>query len=179
MVRKLDGKGFYNQTWASTMKKKDREIIFNKYGGRCAYCGEELQKGWHVDEIEPVRRNRKWVQAHWRDKITKEKYIPTLLAGLSEQQISEKFEWFPGGWKADGAMHPERFNIDNQNPACASCNINKHSGTLEEFRKLIAGFMKHLNEINTQYKIAKRYGLVKEDIKPVVFYFETLITNKQ
>ena len=43
---------------------------------------------------------------------------------------------------------------------------------LEDFRQLIAGFMKHLNERNTQYKIAKRYGLVMEHEKPVVFYFE-------
>lgn len=42
------------------MKKSDREKIFNKYDGRCAYCGEALVKGWHVDEIEPVVRNRKW-----------------------------------------------------------------------------------------------------------------------
>jgi hypothetical protein len=57
-------------------------------------------------------------------------------------------------------------------PACASCNINKHAMKLEDFRQLIAGFMKHLNERNTQYKIAKRYGLVVEQQKPVVFYFE-------
>lgn len=43
---------------------------------------------------------------------------------------------------------------------------------LEDFRLLVAGFMKHLNERNTQYKIAKRFGLVVEQEKPVVFYFE-------
>jgi hypothetical protein len=32
--------------------------------------------------------------------------------------------------------------------------------------------MKHLNEVSTQYKIAKRYGLVVETIKPIKFYFE-------
>lgn len=112
-------------------KKKDREIVFNKYGGKCAYCGDLLKKGWHVDELLPVRRNQ------------------------------------------DGTCeHPERFNIDNQMPSCPSCNINKHSMSLEEFRALILGFMKHLNEVNTQYKIAKRYGLFSESIKPIVFYFE-------
>lgn len=31
------------------MKKKDRELVFNKYGGRCAYCGDELDSKWQVD----------------------------------------------------------------------------------------------------------------------------------
>ena len=44
------------------MKKHEREQIFNKYGGRCAYCGCELTKGWHVDHIE----------AHWHT-LTQEK----------------------------------------------------------------------------------------------------------
>jgi 5-methylcytosine-specific restriction endonuclease McrA len=125
------------------MKKLDRLIIFNKYNGRCAYCGEPLQEGWHVDELLPVRRNSKY------DK-KKRKFV---YDGTCE--------------------HPERLNIDNQMPSCPSCNINKHSMSLEAFRNLIAGFMKHLNEVNTQYKIAKRYGLVNETIKPIVFYFET------
>jgi 5-methylcytosine-specific restriction endonuclease McrA len=160
------------------MKKADREKVFNKYGGRCAYCGDPLQKGWHVDEIKPVRRNRKYVQAHWRDKVTKKEATFFDLKGMTEAEVHEKHEWYKGGWKADGAMHPERFHIDNQNPACASCNINKHSGSLEDFRELIQGFMKHLNGVNTQYKIAKRYGLVKEEIKPVVFYFERVEMEK-
>lgn len=129
------------------MKKSDRQKIYDKYGGKCAYCGCELQKGWHVDEIEPVRRHIE------RDyDFTKRKTVTRVL----------------------GCEHPERFNVDNQNPSCPSCNINKHSMPLEEFRKLIAGFMKHLNEVNTQYKIAKRYGLVKENPIEVKFYFETL-----
>jgi 5-methylcytosine-specific restriction endonuclease McrA len=39
------------------MKKIDRALIFNKYGGRCAYCGDALQHGWHADHIEPIIRN--------------------------------------------------------------------------------------------------------------------------
>ncbi len=150
------------------MKKADRLIVFNKYGGRCAYCGDELQKGWHVDELKSVRRNRKWIAGHWEEGKPRMK---------SEDDLGKEgfAKWVEAKWVSDGCMHPENFHIDNQNPSCASCNINKHSGSLEEFRQLIQGFMKHLNEINTQYKIAKRYGLVKEEIKPVVFYFETLI----
>lgn len=154
-------------------KKQQRELIFNKYNGRCAYCGTELQKGWHVDEIEPVRRNRKWIPPQFVHKVT----------GLPKQNKADivynnpDYEWREGRWVADGCIHPERFNLDNQMPACASCNINKHSSSLEDFRSLIQGFMKHLNEVSTQYKIAKRYGLVTEDIKPIVFYFERVVVK--
>lgn len=119
------------------MRKGEREIVFNKYGGKCAYCGCELAKGWHIDHVLPIKR-----------------YISDL-------------------GEVNGCKHPERDCIDNMMPSCASCNINKHGDSIENFRSLIQGFMNHLNNLSTQYKIAKRYGLVKEDIKPVVFYFET------
>lgn len=88
---------------------------------------------------------------------------------ITHEYFSDE-EWLAMG--KDGYVYSERLVIINQMPSCASCNINKHSMSLEEFRSLIQGFMKHLNELNTQYKIAKRYGLVKENIKPIVFYFE-------
>jgi len=125
-------------------KREEREFIYKKFDGHCAYCGCELQKGWHIDELLPAQRNMKWN----RDRS---KYI------------------------YDGTcLHPERLNISNQMPSCPSCNINKHSMDLEDFRNLISGFMKHLNEVSTQYKIAKRYGLIQETPKPIVFYFELL-----
>ncbi len=157
-------------------KKEIRESIFNKYGGKCAYCGKELQKGWHIDEMEPCVRLYEWQRSHWRHKVTKEKITDIKLI---EDEMKE-YEYVQARQVFKGFQYPERLNIDNQMPACASCNINKHSGSLEEFRELIQGFMKHLNGVNTQYKIAKRYGLVKEDIKPVVFYFEQIkqITNE-
>ncbi len=126
-------------------KKKNREIIYNKFNGRCAYCCVDLQKGWHVDEMLPVRRNFK------RNPDT-----------MARNQ-----------WIFDGTYeHPERFHIDNQVPSCPSCNINKHSMSVDEFRALIFGFITSLNRDSTQYKIAKRYGLISENIKSVVFLFE-------
>lgn len=38
------------------MKKSDREIIFQKFGGRCAYSGTPLEPDWQVDHIRPVRQ---------------------------------------------------------------------------------------------------------------------------
>lgn len=149
------------------MKKSDRKIIFDKFRGKCAYCGDPLQKGWHVDELLPVRRKRKWIiPAHYH-KITGEKKPPEVRGWQDPD-----YEWKDGRWVADGMEHPERLTIENQMPSCPSCNINKHSMSLEGFRNLISGFIKSLNRDSTQYKIAKRYGLILETQKPVVFYFE-------
>lgn len=126
------------------MNKKDRQKIFDKYDGKCAYCGDPLIRGWHVDEIKPVMRNHNWNSKKRKWEIDKDKPM----------------------------RYPERMTIDNQNPACASCNINKHTMSLEEFRTAIKAFMKHLNERSTQYKIAKRYGLLVETEIEVKFYFE-------
>lgn len=41
------------------LSKKQREDIYNKYGGKCTYCGEQLEKGWHADHFHPVRRSEK------------------------------------------------------------------------------------------------------------------------
>lgn len=126
--------------------KKARELIFNKYGGKCAYCGCDLVKGWHVDHIEPIRR------------------LKLLSIGSNGKR----------NWYAAGSMHPELETEENLNPACASCNINKHSESLEAFRSRIFNFINSLNQYSVQYKIAKRYGLVVENVKPVVFYFEAV-----
>ena len=43
------------------MNKKTRDLVKSKYNNKCAYCGCELQKGWHIDHIEPKFRS-------WSDK---------------------------------------------------------------------------------------------------------------
>jgi ssDNA-binding Zn-finger/Zn-ribbon topoisomerase 1 len=38
------------------LNKQQRELLKNKYGGKCAYCGGELGKRWHADHLKPVHR---------------------------------------------------------------------------------------------------------------------------
>jgi len=117
------------------MNKKDRQATFEKYNGKCAYCGCELLKGWHVDHIEPIVRN--WIN------------------GKCEKPHLKN-------------------NIENYNPSCSSCNIQKNSYSLEQFRSNIKQFVSSLNQYSTQYKFAKKYGLLKETDIEVKFYFETI-----
>lgn len=42
------------------LTKAQRASLRQKYGGRCAYCGEPLGERWHIDHIEAVSRND-WV----------------------------------------------------------------------------------------------------------------------
>ena len=65
-------------------------------------------------------------------------------------------------------------DIENYLPACRACNFYKSTFTLEEFRKRLSTTLFNNLEKNFNYKLLKKYGLIKEDIKPVKFYFEKL-----
>lgn len=34
--------------------KEVRDEVYEKCSGHCAYCGDPLKKGWHVDHVVPV-----------------------------------------------------------------------------------------------------------------------------
>lgn len=67
---------------------------------------------------------------------------------------------------------PERDTIDNMMPACAPCNISKHTQSLEGWRLWLAGHVKSLNAYHSIYRLAKAYGLVVETGAPIMFHFE-------
>ena len=67
---------------------------------------------------------------------------------------------------------PEFDTLENKMPSCPSCNILKNSMGIDSFRNVIKGFIKSLNRDSTQYKVAKRYGLITETNKGVRFHYE-------
>lgn len=50
------------------ISKKDREIVRNKFGGKCAYSGTELKEDWQVDHIKPIIR-----KPHSKKTVSKKK----------------------------------------------------------------------------------------------------------
>jgi hypothetical protein len=68
--------------------------------------------------------------------------------------------------------HPERDTLENMNPACPPCNIDKHSLSIEAWRALIQNSNGVLARDVSTFRRAVRYGLVEINDKPVYFYFE-------
>lgn len=73
-----------------------------------------------------------------------------------------------------GPDYPHRDTLENMNPACPPCNIDKHSMSLEDWRGIIARSNEVLARDVSTFRRALRYGLVQLNTKPVLFYFEQL-----
>ncbi len=130
------------------LRKSQREALFQKFGGRCAYCGQPLGDKWHADHIEPIVRND-WCQR----------------AGFSTPPR--------------GPDYPHRDTLENMNPACPPCNLDKSSLSLETWRGLIERSNEVLARDVSTFRRAVRYGLVQLTPQPVLFYFERIAAQTQ
>lgn len=63
-------------------------------------------------------------------------------------------------------------SIDNYNPACRACNFYKGVWPLEKFRNNIQHMLIGKLRKDFNYKMLVKYGMIREDFKPVRFYFE-------
>ena len=124
--------------------KKQREIIHSKYNGKCAYCGCDITvKQMQVDHVIPKQ--------YFLQHIKNRNRIPYFLNHLTESDVNHE---------------------DNLKPTCSVCNKRKSSLDLELFRTELYEQIKRLNAYSSNYRIAKRYGLLQETLKPITFYFE-------
>lgn len=76
-------------------------------------------------------------------------------------------------WEIKKNHLPDVDHIDNLLPACRYCNRLKDTFDLEGFRKTVRLQLQRVNDYSANYRMAKRYGLVIEQPKEIVFYFET------
>ena len=126
--------------------KINRQEVYNKCGGHCAYCGEEITiKEMQVDHIIPV--------SFFSDHIENNKRVPKFLSHLKGTDVN---------------------HIDNLFPSCRVCNKWKSAFDLEFFRSELSEQVRRLNDYSSNYRIAKRYGLISEVNIPIVFYFEKI-----
>lgn len=125
-----------------SLSKADRAKVRDKFGGKCAYCGEPLQDRWHADHVERVER---------------------VL----------EFDRERGGVRCTDKFHrPENDTVENRWPSCAPCNLDKHSMTLDQWRRKLQNACDVLRRNQPTYRHALRFGLVQETGRQVTFYFE-------
>ena len=79
-----------------------------------------------------------------------------------------------GGKLISGEMtKPHLDTIENMNPACVPCNLNKSSMSIEGWRGVLGGYRKALIRDSHTFRHSLRFGLVACTDKPVMFFFET------
>lgn len=125
--------------------KIERETVYSKFKGRCAYCGNKLNiKDMQVDHIIP--RSTYIFHMETRHKV------PSFLMHLTILDVN---------------------HIDNLFPSCQVCNLSKLNYSLEDFRSELNELMNILENKNHTYRMAKRYKMVSlKKSKPIKFYFE-------
>ena len=73
-----------------------------------------------------------------------------------------------------GAWHAHRDTLDNLMPACAPCNLDKASYSIEHWRSKLEGSAASLARYSSTYRHAFRFGLVKPVAERVTFHFERI-----
>lgn len=95
----------------------------------------------------------------------------------STQRDWSKFERF---WDKPKFRNNERWHqheigsddIDNLNPSCRMCNYYKRMNDLETFRNNLSDMLMRNVRRPFDYRLALKYGLVKENVQKVKFYYE-------
>ena len=85
------------------ISEKDRELIKQKFGGKCAYSGTELEPDWQVEHIKPVVRNWWTNTAMFEDAHNLENMVPVqkLINHYKNSIHLEEFRtWLLGGLHA-------------------------------------------------------------------------------
>lgn len=62
-------------------------------------------------------------------------------------------------------------DISNLMPACRMCNFYKSTFGIEKFRENLKTIPERLEKVFI-YRLAKKYGIIKETDVPIEFYFE-------
>jgi 5-methylcytosine-specific restriction endonuclease McrA len=131
------------------MRKETRIEVWNKYDNKCAYCGKDLEyKEMQVDHIWPQ------FLKHW----------------LKTSGMLQKYN---KDYPFDLEKLEDVNDIINLFPACRSCNYDKRSQNIGEWKESVKDKIRILRK-GFNFKFMERYEIINvyED-KEVKFYYET------
>lgn len=131
------------------MSKKDREKVFKKYGGLCAYTGKPLGDDWQVDHAIP-----KYYVLRKHDIKERINNIENLLPAI---KIINHYK---------RALSVEGFRL---------YMLNFHKRLSKLPKKTVVERTKKRKEY--MFKIAELFGITQDNPFSGKFYFETLNNN--
>jgi len=132
-------------------RKARRQKVYEKYGGRCAYCGTKIEyKDMQVDHL-----------------------IPQRLFTAYDLTKDYSQEWFK---KEFFAKSLDKDDPSNLMPSCRSCNHYKGAEPLKAFRYWMNTIHERIEKIYI-VRVALRYGIVKLCPFDGEFYFEKFKNN--
>lgn len=128
-----------------------KDVIYQKFGGRCAYCGHKMKIGdMQIDHIIPKSTYSFHMETRHK--------VPSFLSHLTIQDMN---------------------HVDNLFPSCQVCNLSKLNYSLEDFRNQVSELVNILENKSQTYKMAKRFNFVKtKKVKSFKFYFENEQENR-
>jgi hypothetical protein len=123
--------------------KVHRNHVYGKYGGRCAFCGDQLPPRWHVWPIVKDGGRLRIVDARGVPKDARELDLPACISC-------------------------NRTRLNNSMRGGVLITIEQFRGCLyREFK-----FLRSQCLNAPYYQKALRFGLIQETNKPIVFFFE-------
>lgn len=126
--------------------KPDRQKVHAKYGGKCGYCGCEIDYSeMQIDHIIPKHQFRSRI-------VVDAEYVPCFLRHLTQDDMN---------------------HFDNLMPSCRSCNFYKGTNTLEQFAEMIRTIPDRLDK-EFIFRLGRKYNKIQSNTVPVIFYFETI-----
>jgi 5-methylcytosine-specific restriction endonuclease McrA len=139
------------------MTNKKRMEVYEKYGGICAYCGEQITlKEMQVDHIYPRQL----------------KDFDSMFVYVAGDD---------GKYHKSGEVYHPKCDINdikNLNPACRQCNHYKRGETLEQYRENLKTLIHRCRKIYIN-KVAEDYGIYEYHEWNGKFAFEIYEENKK
>lgn len=77
----------------------------------------------------------------------------------------------------DDMTEDELYDISNLMPACRMCNFYKSEGDIEQLRNRLSDELIRNMRNPFDYRLALKYGLIQENIHPIIFYFEESVSK--
>ncbi len=110
--------------------------------------------------------NRKSISKHTRLKVYQKYNGHCAYCGFELALKEMQVDHIQSVYSYDGAN-----DIENYNPACRMCNFYKSTMSVEDFREQLGKILSRLEKVFI-FRLAKKYGLIREIKEPVIFYFE-------